>query len=781
MVPIMKKGENKQMKEVLQFLYPYQPIIMLLVIILFIPLIILIVWRIDCSIKERYNVNKKLSDDELRNIGQEERPIYERHKAMRQIASPNGINPYPQSYMVLNDGGKDIYVRSFTIDKMPKRTKFATTFRQLFSFENCTSSVFIRPISEDEASRKLDRHLVVLEGEVIAAKKDGDTNRWRKLNGQIVDAEKWAKRIELGEDAFYDVGFLFTIQAESLEELDLKSDTFHSLASEKTIEISATYGVQPEAFLSNAPYNKVYDGKYGPIKSSAIKFHRFDKLALSTIFNHTQEDFSHKKGILLGENTRTGKPVFFDPYDVSHLGYGLVAAGMTGTGKSATIKILAKRLAPFGYRYVCIDSQSVEQRGEYCPLAEALNGSIYQIRSDSSNILNFFDISEDLIIKKNGNRKEEVLTLRLLDKITEVTWIIKTMVQGTKVKPEFKEASYMEEIITDAVTAAYAEKEIVDGYPESLYMQGNSLQGNQLTSGKIRKPMPTLSDFYRILLIGFSKEKRQKYKEAYELILANVKSYVRELYYSRDSLHFFTKEEYEKLPLLKENSNIHVYTNQTGAEPVYEPVIELKGIRNYYDGQSTVHISKDSIFTDIDLSALTDSEKYLARSIAMLVVKERFVNKNSENSKKAEKLAVIIDEAHEEFPDENTRATIDNFYRTGRKKNVSVWLLTQAIADFKGFKETESILKQSAMKLIFKQDGMDEEYLKDTLKLTDSQVNRIISLGGNVKNRGSDSARKGEVCIIDNQRVCFCKVRYLKNVEASVVETDQTELEKLNA
>lgn len=768
-------------------LYPYRKILLLVSCFMFLLFVAFVVLRVSISLKEQKEAKRKkrLSDTEISNLSKGGGSVYDRKLAMRQLVAPDGVNPYPLSYTVLNDAGKDLYYRTFTIDKLPKRTKFATTFRGLFDFEGCTSTIYINPLTEEQAASKLDRHIVVLEGEIISAQKDSDTNRVRKINGQLIDAQKWAKRIELGENSFYDVGFLFTIHAESPEELDLRSDTFNGIAAEKMIELSACYGVQPEAFQSTAPYNDIRSGRLGPVKLSTVKWIRMDKLSLSTIFNHTQEDFTHENGVPLGENMRTGRPVFYDPYDKSHNGYGLVAAGMTGTGKSGTIKMLTKRLSYFGYRYVCIDSQTIpiQRRGEYSPLADALGGVTYEVCSRSNNVLNIFDVDEEVVVQHTSNGKVEVRTLNLLDKITNIAKVIQTMVQGDKVKPEFKVASYINEVIADCINDVFMEKGIVDGDVESLYTVGQSIDGSQLTTGKVRKEMPTLSDFYRRALVRSKTEERESYKEAYALLIANIKPYIKEMYYSKDSLKFFTYDEYMELPQLKDDPSMRVYARNDNGRTVYEPVVAIKGMRNYYDGQSTIRISKNNIFTDIDISSLPDSEKPLARQVALLVIKENFVNKNSENTKKAEKLVVIVDEAHEEFPDESTRATLDNFYRTGRKKNVSVWLLTQAIVDFKYYKETESILKQSSMKLVFKQDSMDEDYIKKALNITDSQLQRILSLGGDVRelpNKKRSASRRGEVCIVDNRRVCFCNVRYLKRTEATVVETDPTELEKLS-
>ena len=56
----------------------------------------------------------------------------------RRVVAPDGINPNPMSYTIIHDAGHDIYVRSFTIDTLPKRTVFAATFPALFNFDRTT-------------------------------------------------------------------------------------------------------------------------------------------------------------------------------------------------------------------------------------------------------------------------------------------------------------------------------------------------------------------------------------------------------------------------------------------------------------------------------------------------------------------------------------------------------------------------------------------------------------------------------------------------------------------
>ena len=74
----------------------------------------------------------------------------------------------------------------------------------------------------------------------------------------------------------------------------------------------------------------------------------------------------------------------------------MVFAGMTGTGKSACMKILASRyITKNGYRFVCIDSQSKGNRGEYAMLTDIMCGTNFEIKSNAGNIMNIFDLDKE--------------------------------------------------------------------------------------------------------------------------------------------------------------------------------------------------------------------------------------------------------------------------------------------------------------------------------------------------------------------------------------------------
>lgn len=707
---------------------------------------------------------------------------YETQLYKSEVA-PDWLDPNPADHIKIGDEGRTIYKRSFTIQVMSKKVRFASTFAPLFNFNNCISSVFIFPEEASVSSRKLDRRAIVLEGEEIAAAKQEDTNKLRKLRTKYSETTAWAEAVESGDVKFYETGFLFTLQADDYLSLNKASDSFVSKAKDTGIELVSCFGMQSEAFMTNMPMNTIAGSSLGVLKKSGIKFHPFDRAALSSIFNHTQTDFVHMKGVPIGYNKDTGRTVMYDLYSKDHDGYTLVIAGKTGCGKSTVLKCFCSRERLEGTRFCCIDSQARGTVGEYAASAKAFNGINIPIKNKEGGvILNFFEIKESKKFITDSTSEmvgQEIETLELANKMAEVINIIFSMIYRGKDNPDFSLDVSISDIVTDCVGEVYKDLGIVDGDVNSLFKDGKIVQSGALTSGRIRKDMPTISDFYKKVLLREVNENDKNLKEACKIIVSAVKTYVKEVYYSEKTRHFFTREEYAQLPGETEK---YWRNSETGEN---ETVVMIKGIRAYYDGQSTVTISNESPFTNFDISQLPEEEKDLARQICMSYITENFIKKNSENLKSANRMVLIIDEAHEQFKMKHTRLSLSETVRTARKRNVGIIISTQELIEFDEYPETRSILANATTKFVFKQSPSSSEFLKKNLELTDSELEHLLSLGGSgdMSDLKNPNARRGEMCIVDNRKVTFCKVEYdyFKETEGFIVETSAAEVEKLYA
>lgn len=694
----------------------------------------------------------------------EEDPFYGSRKSVRYLVAPNGVNPAPLEYLELDDGGRKVYQMNFYIDKLPKKGVFASTFATLFNFEDITTNVFIQPLSKSMSVKKLDKRVLVLDSERIGAEKNGDRNRVRKILDKLQDAEGWARDIDSGDNALYEVSFLFTVISGDLDKLKMKVNDLHGKAKEKGIDLLSCYACQPEACVSALPLNRTFKPGFGPVTEDVVKKHIMDRYSLATIFNHTRCDFSHEDGIIAGRNMHKGQPFVFDIYNPSHNGFGIVIAGKTGTGKSALIKMYGSRYFDFGYRMISVDYEPRGTVGEYAPMAEKVGGVSYQIGSKTKNILNFFDINEELVY--DDGTGAECRELRLADKVADACNILMTLVRGQKRQPGFEEETYMREILDDVVSRMYRERGIKDGDPDSLYENGNVVtKDGHFTSGIRKKEMPTLHECFMGILQGEKERNDEFHGKAYAMLKSSLKSYVRELYCCPECLREYGKEEFWAL---KGKSANKCVCSSCGHE-----VMAIHGTKAYYDGQSNLAADADTIMVNIDISQLPEQDKPTAQIIAMSYLQENYIKRNSMNPQKLKKLIFLVDELHKCFPYPEARKLVSDVYRTARKRHVSPWSATQAYKDYDGYEETEAIVKNAAACILFKQDPKDREFLRKNTVLTNSQIDELLAIGGDPDDKSeSQDIHKGEYCIICNNKVNFIKNDYLKASEAYIVETN---------
>lgn len=695
-------------------------------------------------------------------------------KSTRDICAADGIDTSQLSYIVVNDGGRDCYMTALYIDKLPNRSSFAKTYSEIMNFPNCTTNVFIEPFNQAESQKMLDKRVIALESELIAAEKAGDTNRYRKIKAKMNECEEWAHVIEAGLNAFFKVGFLFNLRAQSLEELNEACARFYSYGSEKNIDIVGCYGAQAEALLAGAPLNKMMKVGKGPFKDSIIKYHVMDKNSLGDTFNHTESFFSHRYGILAGRNMYTQQPVLLDPYDKSHSGYNICISGITGVGKSAGMKMWISRwMEVFDYRFAAVDYDSPNgSEGEYVQLVRKEGGVVFQLKHNSENVLNIFDIDTEL--EYIPSMKTEIETLNLMEKCADRTNIILSMIKEGREVTDFNTDVYLSKIVSETVFELYDALGIKEGQPETIYEQGQTLVDGRIVAGKVRKRMPTLHDFF-ILLLNKRRFNTDTLQDgAYSIAIAGIQKYVKECYYSEKSIGEYDAAGYEKLPI---DENGLKYTVIDGER---ERVYAVRGVKPYFDGQSTMHINSEVQCMDIDISPLPKQDRDIAQQVACNYINEYFIKKNSSNPNKLKKCIVLIDEFHNTFGYKEIREFIASMYRQARKRFVCMATITQALADYNQYEETKAIVKNSCMKILYKQAKMDAQFISEVTPLTPSQIDAVMQLGGTVDANGEiDKSRKGECCIVDNEdTVAFVKVDYLRS-EAAICETDPEKIARM--
>lgn len=722
--------------------------------------------------------NKVAEDVSFADIAGEndDRTFEEARKNIKDRVAPDGINPNPLEYMVIEDAGQKAYCAVLYVQAFPKSVTFAVTFAPLFNYTGVDASVYIDPLPVRIAVKMLDKRITALESERLAAVKDGDTNRIRKISEKQAETEEWAKSVETGATSLFKVKIMFLISAKSVAELQETVTTFAGIAREQGIELSNAYSVIPEAYLCSAPFNKMYDFKIGPFAQSVIKYHIMDIKSLSDLYNHTEFNFSHKDGVLVGRDMHTGVPFYYDHFEPSHNGYAVIIAGGTGTGKSTLVKSLISRNIDFGDRFVAIDYDSPGTVGEYAQLTLEQGGVVHSISATSKTILNLFELNVEIVYDELLDREYEVLDVK--SKITDVTNIIITMIKSGKNNADFATDIFLEDKVSELVEELYTERGIIDGDVNSLYTEGQVINDGHLVTGKIRKKLPTITEFVYKAIVEQKQNADENYSKAFALIIAGMRQYVRELYFCKDTLRRFSREEYEKMS--RDGQGAFYFTENNKKHYLRT----FKGIKPYFDGESNITINLDTPMIDFDISQLPKPDKPVAQQVIMNYVEENIVKKNSIDPKKVRRLGFIVDEAHRAFIYPEARAFMNDSYRTSRKHHVSVWTITQALKDYDKYPETRDMISNAASTFLLKQAYQDKEFLLKTTPLTPTQVDELLSLGGdtlmyNSENEETQNARRGEVCLIDNGLVAFIKVDVLWSSERRYVTTDAESRKKL--
>ncbi len=451
------------------------------------------------------SINKALGAKKASPKKEKERNLFLPLKDLKDIISCKNVNTVPNDHIEIINS-KRIFTRTLYVSEMPRRSVFVNTFDSILHCPYANVSVFVDPISEGQSIRDLNNTITDLDAE-RAMNEGKNINKARRIARLQAEAENLCDAIDSGENSLFKVSILITLYANSYEELNKRTDDLRYAARSRGVILSAPYGNQKNAFISNLPV----------CNNSIGKYHQMDKYSLSTLFAHTKGEFGHKSGAVLGRNMDTGRLVCYNIFDRSMNGYNIVIVGTTRAGKSTTIKALIDRSSyPGGPQFILLDAE-----GEYGFIAEALNGENIIISNDSGKVINPFDI--DIEYKRDKATGNELTFLDLTEKIATVTYNILTMARGTTPNnPKIDDAS--RQIIQEVVQEAYKRKEIYDGIVDSLYENKNGI--------KAKKDLPTLSDWYLILSENNENSIKSRYygtslQERYEYIETVMKDYVR--------------------------------------------------------------------------------------------------------------------------------------------------------------------------------------------------------------------------------------------------------------
>ena len=425
-----------------------------------------------------------------------------------------------------------------------------------------------------------------------------------------------------------------------------------------------------------------------PLMNNEIKkVHTFDRRSMGTVFPFTTSEVGHSTGVPIGFNRQTGTPILFDNFHPSLTNYNMVIFAKSGAGKSVTMKTLISRSSVL----MGIESLALDAEGEYSIVAESLGGINVVLSPNSKTIINLFDVETENVKDEITGRERTVVNIE--NKVEDVTQALLTMARGSTRSTDVNELT--KQIIAESVAEEYAALGITSN-PSSLY-RGSSNMSNQDRLYRQKKEMPTIGSWYKRIERKAQENKNPDYSFHYSYLLKVMKQYIR----------------------------------------------EYDGQMAYFDGQSTFELLEGAPFINLDISQLEERfARPLAQQILLSWIWEKYVKKNSEDRKKANKKRVLVDEAWMLLPYPEAVDFLNTMARRARKRNVSLAIISQRFQDFYEKPEAQAVLTSSDTKLFLAQDKSEIEYLKEVFKLSEGEANFLITCfkGEGLLKVGSESA-----------------------------------------
>lgn len=624
------------------------------------------------------NLSLKMKNNKVDVQETSEESLLKRNKKnLKDIIAPAGVDATHTNHLEIVSSTTK-YARSMIISTMPRMCTFPEFLRSMYTFGDANISVFIKPISENNAQTDLNRRINEIESERIVAAERGNINRERLLAQKRLEAEELRDSIAGGFNKLYDSSVICTLFAYSLEDLDKQTELLSAEMSKTLIGLKPTWAMQEEAFNSNMPY----------VDNKINKSHTFDRNSMSTVFPFFSSDIGHENGIPLGFNRQTGLPILYDNFNKALNNYNMVIFGKSGAGKSVAIKTLTARSAVL----MGIESLALDAEGEYGAVAEALGGLNIVISPNSNTIINLFDVEPELVRDEITGKERAVVNIE--NKVEDVTQALVTMARGSTRTSDVNELT--KQIIAESVAEEYDAYNITNDI-NSLYIKRNEHVMEESYLGRQKKEMPTIGSWYKRLLKKAKENDNPDYRFHYSYLVKVMRQYVRE--YDGQMAYFDGQSTFD---LLDDVPFINLDISQ----------LEERFARP------------------------------LAQQILLSWVWEKYVKKNSEDKSMATQKRVLVDEAWMLLPYPEAVDFLNTMARRARKRNVSLAVISQKFQDFYEKQEVQVVLTSSDTKLFLAQDKSEIQYVKEVFKLSEGEAEFLTTCtrGEGLLKVGEDTA-----------------------------------------
>lgn len=539
--------------------------------------------------------------------------------------------------------GPERYCRVYAIYMYPREINIGW-LDEIFSVGEVSLSTIVQPAPDRTVIKELTEKVVSLQSTYMLLNKRGDIFQTPVLEQSIRDLETVRSAIQTNRDKMFYVCLTINIFGKNLKELNERSNNIEDILARTSSYARPLVFRQVEGLKTTLPL----------VNPKDISFWRnMTTGGITAMTPITNPDLSHPSGAYLGYNLFTKAPVFVDSFiGPPHLpNQHMAIFGFAGSGKSTTMKTMLARGMANGIRTGIIDAEREYQK----LVKELLGGEVIKISTGRSSGINVLEIE----VEEDDDGKKIV---DIAGKATEVRALLAALTRHFSGRTMSAiETVYVEE----SVRELYAERDITTK-AESLYQKGSrQLNNGQYEIGKIKKPMPTLTDLY---------EKLSKKPDMGEFAVM-------------------------MKPLLRDSA------------------------MGMFDCESTQDMSSPVFCFDI-YDIKDELTKFYAMYVILAWLWQKFALKNKETKKR-----IVIDESWMFIKYPESAQFLENVARRGRKHNCSLVLASQYIEEFLAREEGRAVMLNCATHFLLQQSPTVVDNVVETYKLAGGAKDYLTGFG----------------------------------------------------
>lgn len=330
--------------------------------------------------------------------------------------------------------------------------------------------IFLNKEPKDKAQFRLGQQIRINRSKM---KETSDTNTDFDEIDSAIRSGYYLKEGLANNQDFYYMNILITITADSVEELEWRSNEMKKLMVSQDLQMKPCYFRQEQAFLSTLPLNKMEKGLYALSKRNVLTS------GVSGCYPYVSFEMSDDNGILLGVNRYNNSLIIVDIFNSKiYKNANMAILGTSGAGKTFTLQLMAMRLREKNVQVFILAPLKGHEFRRAC---HNIDGEFIQISPASHHCINIMEIrktDQKANICLDGDQRAE--RSELAAKIQRLHIFFSLLI------PDMSHEE--RQLLDEALIKTYALKGITH-QNASLYQQDGSY-----------KPMPVLGDVYSVLM-----------------------------------------------------------------------------------------------------------------------------------------------------------------------------------------------------------------------------------------------------------------------------------------